>query len=328
MSASASWTRLAFLAHGQNRADADNRATLAGQLRIKPPSGDRFAIAKTRAGAVLDGMCAAMTRPGVAIVAVDRNGGVAGTLSLAGKDHTINAAVVGRHGRCDLYLTDDDSLSLRHAIVLVDEHGGFRITDLRTGGKMTDAAGRRIDGVASTDNAILGVGDHVIVARARRNEDVDGPHRSPWLPPMAIGTGVADSTSGEWPARGSVVVGGVTRTGNALLSNAEATRAKIELAHNGAREIWPIGKRALTDGILLGRYERCDGHGSAILARRGISRVHALVIEIDRMPFVIDLASTNGTWIAKTDVRVSRLDAGTSFRMGEHGPSITWRAPD
>jgi hypothetical protein len=328
MSASASWTRLAFLAHGQNRSDADNRATLAGQIRIKPPAGDRFAIAKTRAGAVLDGMCAAMTRPGVAIVAVDRNGGVAGTLSLSGKSDTINAAVIGRHGRCDLYLTDDESLSLRHAIVLVDEHGGFRITDLRTGGKMTDAAGRRIDGVASADNALLGLGDHVIVARARRSADDAGPMRSPWLPPMAIGTGVADTTSGEWVSQGSVVVGGVTRTGNALLTGTESTRAKIELAHAGAREIWPVGRRALTNGILLGRYERCDGHGSAILARRGISRVHALMIEIDRAPFVIDLASTNGTWIRERDVRVSRLEGGVTFRMGEHGPSITWRPPD
>jgi len=345
-SASASWTRLAFLAHGQNRAEADNRATLAG---VRAPIGTfpqpraDIAGARVLASTVMEGLLGAMVRPGVALVAVDKRGSVAGTLTLVGKPGSINAGVIGRHGRCDLYLPGDESLSLRHAAVVVDERGGFRLIDLRTGSGLRDAAGRRHDGVASTDEAVVAIGDHVIIARARRMEDPAGPMRSPWMPPLALGTNIAPDPAHPPRASGTNVLGvpdparvpnlamtitaGVTRTGGALLGGDERREALIELADGGSREMWPVGDRALSNGILLGRYERCDGHGSRILARRGISRVHALVIAVGGAPYVLDLGSTNGTWLdGTTEVRVARLAPGVRFRLGEHGPTISWRA--
>ena len=322
MAASASWTRLAFLAHGQNRAEADNRATLAGTRRREVP--DHVAVARVRARPMLEQLLGGMPRAGVALVAVDRGGEVAGTLSLVGKQGAINAAVVGRHGRCDLYLAGDESLSLRHALVVVDERGGFRAIDLRTGGGLRAAGGRRQEGIASTDEAVIGMGEHVVIARARRGEDPAGPMRSPWLPPLALGTGVADTCP---PDRLAITItGGVTRTGGALLGKGESRRALLELADASAREIWPVGDRAMSNGILLGRYERCDGHGSRILARRGISRVHAVILAVDGAPHVIDLGSTNGTWIDGREVRLSPLVPGMMFRLGEHGPTITWKS--
>jgi hypothetical protein len=343
MSASASWTRLAFLAHGQNRAAADNRATLGG---MRAPaytfhrSREDVAGARARASAVMDGLVQAMVGPGVALVAVDKQGEVAGTLTLMAKPGAINAGVIGRHGRCDLYLAGDDMLSLRHATVVVDEHGGFRLLDLRTGSGLRDVAGRRHEGIASTEETVVALGDHVVIARARRGADVDGPMRSPWMPPLAIGTRV-EAEAPEFRPHGTGFIadrrepapnlamtftGSVTRTGHALLGGDEQRRGLLELADGGSREVWPVGDRSLANGILLGRYERCDGHGSRILSRRGISRVHALVVTADAVPYVIDLGSTNGTWIDDDAVRVARLSIGSCFRLGERGPSITWRA--
>lgn len=333
MSGSASWTRLAFLAHGQNRAGADNRATVAGMRApigtFPQPKAD-VTGARARASAVMDKLCHEMTRPGVALVAIDKQGEVAGTLSLMGKPGAINAGVIGRHGRCDLYLAGDDALSLRHAVIVVDDRGGFRLLDLRTGSGLRDAAGRRQDGVVSTDETVVAIGDHIVVARARRGEDPDGPMRSPWMPPLAMGTNILD-TSQPQPLRDApnlaiTITAGVTRTGGALLGGDESRQALLELADGGSREVWPVGDRALTNGVLLGRYERCDGHGSRILARRGISRVHALIVTVDSIPYVLDMGSTNGTWLDGTEVRVARLSIGSCFRLGERGPSITWRA--
>lgn len=348
MSLSASWTRMAFLAHGQNRADADNRATVAG---IRAPAGigqfpqpqaklDMVA-ARHRAAASLDGMVTAMTKPGVALVAVDKRGEVAGTLTLMAKSGGINAGVIGRHGRCDLYLAGDDGLSLRHAAIVVDERGGYRLMDLRTGSGLRDAAGRRQDGIASIDEAAIGMGDHVVVCRARRHEDQDGPLRSPWAPPLALGTNVLDSSQphpvatgtlgvaadpGKVPNLSITITGGVTRTGGGLCGQDERRQAMLELADATTREVWPVGDRALANGILFGRYERCDGHGSRILARRGISRVHAVVVAVDGAPHVLDLGSTNGTWLDGKEIKVARLSPGSAFRLGERGPSITFRA--
>jgi pSer/pThr/pTyr-binding forkhead associated (FHA) protein len=119
----------------------------------------------------------------------------------------------------------------------------------------------------------------------------------------------------------------VTRTGGALCASDERRQALLELADSSSREVWPVGERALTNGILLGRYERCDGHGSRILARRGISRVHALVVAVDGAICVLDLGSTNGTWLDGSEIRVARLSPGSTFRLGERGPSITFRSP-
>jgi hypothetical protein len=172
---------------------------------------------------------------------------------------------------------------------------------------------------------VVCLGDHLVVARARREEELEGPLRSPWAPPLAVGTVVQDKSAPPTPNLSMTFTGGLTRTGGGLLASAEPRHGMLELASEGAREVWPVGDRALANGILLGRYERCDGHGSRILARRGISRVHALIIAVDGAPHVLDLGSTNGTWIDGAEIRVARLHAGTTFRLGERGPTITWR---
>src|SRR5262245_16852671 len=265
MSGSASWTRMAFLAHGQNRADADNRATVAGlraPIGAFPQARPDHAGARARASSVMDGLIDAMTRPGVALVAVDKKGEVAGTLSLMGKANAINAGVIGRHGRCDLYLAGDESLSLRHASIVVDERGGFRLMDLRTGSGLKDIAGRRHDGIASVEEAVVTMGDHVVIARSRRGEDIAGPMRSPWAPPLAVGTNIVDSSRpaggtgvgipggiggvpdpGKVPNLGMTITGGVTRTGGALCGSDEPRQALLELADGGSREVWPVGDR-------------------------------------------------------------------------------------
>src|ERR1044071_8460269 len=71
--------------------------------------------------------CREHDEPGLAVLAVnERTGMPAGCLHLrAGYEH--RAAIVGRHGRCDLVLDHHSGLALRHLAVVLDPVGGWRV---------------------------------------------------------------------------------------------------------------------------------------------------------------------------------------------------------
>jgi hypothetical protein len=87
-----------------------------------------------------------------------------------------------------------------------------------------------------------------------------------------------------------------------------------------------IGRRAAQQGVLLGRYERCDVDGVNVLTHRRISRVHLLVIEIDGRLYAVDTASTHGTWLGgeSREVRISRMEAGTQLVLGQDFATLRW----
>src|SRR5262249_45254037 len=70
--------------------------------------------------------------------------------------------------------------------------------------------------------------------------------------------------------------------------------ATSELIGPNVHETIRIGHRALTEGVLLGRYSRCDGAGG-LADDATLSRVHALLIQLDDIVLLIDTASSNGT---------------------------------
>jgi hypothetical protein len=87
-----------------------------------------------------------------------------------------------------------------------------------------------------------------------------------------------------------------------------------------------IGRRAAQQGVLLGRYERCDIDGVNVLTHRRISRVHLLVIEIEGRLYAVDTASTHGTWLGKEsrEVRITRMEAGTQLVLGQDFATLRW----
>jgi hypothetical protein len=98
----------------------------------------------------------------------------------------------------------------------------------------------------------------------------------------------------------------------------------LELIGPSFRETIRIGHDPLKDGVLLGRYARCDGAGG-LADDATLSRVHALLIQIDDSMLVVDTASSNGTWEhgERPRSRVFMLDGNTGSSSAR--PRARWR---
>jgi len=86
-----------------------------------------------------------------------------------------------------------------------------------------------------------------------------------------------------------------------------------------------LGRRAAREGVLLGRYERCDTEGLAVLSDIHISRVHVLVFEIDARLYAVDTASKNGIWASDERLRVWTLTFGQTLKLGDGLATLEWR---
>ena len=85
-----------------------------------------------------------------------------------------------------------------------------------------------------------------------------------------------------------------------------------------------LGGAAVARGVLLGRYERCDGSEGAVLASPAISRVHALVIELAGKLYVVDAGSTNGVWRGHQRVPLARLSTGETVALSGTVATLEW----
>jgi hypothetical protein len=165
-------TRIVNLDDGQDRREAQNLRTgvvLADESR---PAGSSRALPFRElfdsAWSEMRRVVLAFDQPGIAVVAVDSiKKRVAGSMCLAAKDGRANAAIVGRHGQCDLYLHADPALSLRHMVVLVHPikasgEVGYRVIDLRTRTAFCDEGGRRLEALTAEGPMFLQVGGYAL----------------------------------------------------------------------------------------------------------------------------------------------------------------------
>jgi len=162
-------TRIVELRGGVDRGEAENRRTgvmVADTLPTLP-----FARLFPTAWPELRRLLCSFTVPGIVVVAVDAvSRKIAGTLCLAAKVGAANAAIVGRHGHCDLYLEGDPALSLRHMALVVSPLAagesrpqvGFRCLDLRTRTAFLDEQGRRLESVTAEGPTFLAAGSHAL----------------------------------------------------------------------------------------------------------------------------------------------------------------------
>jgi hypothetical protein len=104
---------------------------------------------------------------------------------------------------------------------------------------------------------------------------------------------------------------------NMLAENGDLA-GTLELIGPSLRETVRIGAQALSDGVLLGRYARCDGAGG-LADDATLSRVHALLIQVENTVLLIDTASSNGTWDngERPRARVFVLDFNTELLLGK-----------
>ncbi len=314
--------------------------------------------------------CLRWDRPGLAVAALDEEGVVAAG-RIAAKEEESNAAILGRHGKADIFLPDDPSISLRHLALLIppwrsETAGRFRLLDLRSGTAFADERGLRLEALEAAGPVFLHCGHYRIFlfptggyhvwpddaeeawesipervylkeepARAVRKPllHVDHPDR-PVRERSAAEAEDAEEPSGPReltdPASSSMRVSTLVHTSpgpspvrRQLVPGDEAL-GELSVRSRTSRSVIALGPRALHQGVLLGRYARCDSDGLVELAQRAISRVHLLIIGLDGRVCAVDAASTNGVRHGGRTMRAMTLYDGCELKLGEV-VKLTWR---
>lgn len=293
--------------------------------------------------------CREVEEPGIAIIAVEeRTGRAAGLVRLCARVERHVAAIVGRHDECDLYLNATDRLALRHLAVILDpvkswrageKSVRFRILDLRTGDGFMDEDERPLRGLRCEGPAVLRCAGHALFAIPLGDPTdwpVSGEDAWSCLPERVYFDEVDSFPQGSMPRMLAV-----RESRNALATESSMRRSVITRTHGprdsvvgmldsgdlagtleligpSFRETIRIGHDPLKDGVLLGRYARCDGAGG-LADDATLSRVHALLIQIDDTMLVVDTASSNGTWEhgERPRSRVFVLDGNTELLLGK-----------
>ena len=282
--------------------------------------------------------CRAVDEPGLAIVAVDEvTGRPAGLVQLCARVQRPVAAIVGRHDRCDLFLDGRDELSLRHLAVVLDpvtswERGKpsvrYRILDLRTSEAMLDEDGKPLRGLLADGPAIVRCAGYVLFFLLL-GDPTDWPASAEDAWAMLPERVYLDEISGDL-AQGSLPrirmprpdarETYITRTGgprDTSMRLAQGDLAGVLELHTPQRQLaLSIGEAALRDGVLLGRYHRCDAMEAAT-EDTSLSRVHALLIQVEERLLLIDTASTNGVFERGARPRLVVLDHTTELRLGK-----------
>ena len=274
-------------------------------------------------------LCRAVDEPGLAIVAVDTvTGAAAGLVKLCAQVGRHVAVIVGRHDHCDLFLADHAQLALRQLAVILDPVASwsrgatspYQLVDLRSADGFTDEHGRplraaRCDGPAILRCAgytlfVLPLGDPTdwpaaaadawaaMPERVYLDERADPVDRARPAPAAPAARAFPHGSAAHAPVgRASSRQSRITavpgpRHHSVRLVTEDDRVGTLELRGPGRTQSIHVGQRALRDGILLGRYHRCDG---GIPDDASLSRVHALLIQLDHTLCVVDTASTNGT---------------------------------
>jgi hypothetical protein len=86
-----------------------------------------------------------------------------------------------------------------------------------------------------------------------------------------------------------------------------------------------LGETAMHQGVLLGRYDRCDSGVTAFLSSERLSRVHLLMVEMAGGFYAIDTASKNGVWHGRRSVAVVRLEPGVVLMLADQA-RVEWRS--
>jgi hypothetical protein len=228
--------------------------------------------------------CRAVEEPGLAVVAVDaQTGEPAGMACLRARVDRHVTAIVGRHDR------SEGPAMLRCA--------GYAIFALPVGDPS--------DWPTSAADAWS-----MLPERIYHDELVRVPDASVVRPRVELDRHQTLITR----------IAGPREIGMSLAADVMAGRMTVERS-SGSVTV-NVGTQALRDGVLLGRYERCDGLGVAL--DDSVSRVHLLLVLVGDRLLAIDIASTNGSRIAGgNDARVIEVRHGMQLELG-HSTLMRW----
>jgi hypothetical protein len=331
----------------QERGAAPNTRTIAGTVSIgwaRPASLRQLFV---RAYDAFAQPCRAVDEPGLAIIAVDERGGRAqGLVTLRARVDRHVASIVGRHDHVDLFLNSSTRLALRQLAVVVDpvtswRRGDgsvrYRVLDLRTDSGFQDEHGNGLRGLRCEGPALLRCGGHALFLLPLGDPSDWPPDADDaWecLPERVYFDELRHQPEGsvgqEPPSltrlRRSMLLRtqGVHDSGTRL-PRVDPTNVAGVLELEGPHRSGEIalGHDELHDGVLLGRYARCDS--TQLIDDPSMSRVHAMLLQAENRLLVIDTASMNGTRIVgQSRARVIELRGETELQLGKQ-TRARWR---
>lgn len=238
-------------------------------------------------------------RPGAFLFVVAADGRQVGRMWLAATDAP-RAATLGRHEAVELPVAVEAALSLRHLLFVVRRVAGRVRASL-------------VDLESSSGLHTLHGAEHSL--------ETEGPallrtaHLSFFCAPTGPGAALPLAASAAWPLFSAPPP--APSLFQALLARPERRVGALSLAGLPLA----VDLAMATRGVLLGRDPRCD----VIVADPCASRVHAAVLGIDGVPHLIDVGSSNGTWLETGErVRCAPLGPASAFFVGR--ARVEWRA--
>jgi hypothetical protein len=342
--------RVALMAGQRRDASLNNATRMADVARIVRPTID-FRSYFLRHYSRFREHVRQFEQPGLAVVAIDRaRDRIAGVACVAARIGEPNALIVGRHSGAQLLLRGDEEISLRHLAVVTEPVTDFRpgrgvtyrVMDLRSTSGLRGENGKRVSAIRSDGPAFLSSANHVFFVFIT-GDPTDWPDSAAdawsFIPERifleervrAGGSGThrpAPPASGPAPRSITLIerVAGPTRAEVAgQLVEGEPPVAEIAVRNRTGVHRFPVGARAIEDGIIFGRADRCDS--ARVFQNQALSRVHLLLISINGEIVAIDTASTNGCYRGidyAGELRVARLDPGVPVFLGSTA-SVSWR---
>jgi hypothetical protein len=273
-----------------------------------------------------------------ALVAAARRDKVEGYLHVP-STATPQFATLGRHGQCDLVLSGDGQVSLRHltlALLPRSRDLRTRVWDLATSAGFHTESDVRCEGLLAEGPLFVRVASYHIFLFPT------GSATLPW-------GDSAQETWGSFPERVYLDQRIPTRGGGApqpapaghaahsithLLPPVRLLRARrrrlwdeglplgqVRMKAADEESVFPVLDTDADHGLLVGRYDRC----ALGVTAAPVSRVHLLLTRIDGEVWAVDTASTNGTFHNDCEIRQIQLKPGLSLRLG-NAATVTWEA--
>jgi hypothetical protein len=268
---------------------ATDDETLSRKLWTRGLAAEPFALIFRKHFAALRAAHQAQPQEGVLIAAIDGNGVFDAHAHLRLPPSGIAHLIVGRHERCDVVLSRDNDVSLRHVLLRAtrDRRGQIhlRAIDLRSRGGLLSEDGRRCEAIASSGPLFLQIASYAVFLLPT------GPCARPW------GRDAEETWIGFAPRSQEILpppqplksraapAPGALRLATITIQSSSQQSGDLTSTH----AVW---SDQLERGILVGRDDRCS-HGG--VDEGNLSRVHLVLLSVDDEVWAIDTASTNGT---------------------------------
>lgn len=348
-------TRSVWVHHEHERTQADNDRTafmpcarVDSIMRSAPSSGSFQDVFRRHYPAIRKRLND-HREPGVAL-AVASGEALEASAWLAAKEGEISASIIGRHSAAEVFLPTDPALSLRHlALVLHRREAArptrFRILDLRTAVAFADERGNRLEAVEAQGPVLLRCASFAVFLLPTGGSDDPWPEDpdAAWarIPARVyLEHESADPTRWLVPAGGArKVLPQVQQGGDPertlvdsfpgpsfvswVLEGSGPARGEVVVQSAAGKVSLPVSVSAARQGVLIGRYDRCDTAGLPVLSSHKLSRVHLLIVEIEGVLYALDTASTNGSWLPTGRFRAARIEPGLPIVLARHA-SVEW----